>query len=89
VGQQISCKNKLNVNNFEMLFNWIGHGGMLYCFSKKYTNFNFLGNYKITYEGDGPVTIIPSSGTVPAHSQQAIRVEYVTRVPGAFREVAR
>ena len=47
------------------------------------------GEFKIKYHGDKPIAIIPSSGKVPANSAQVIKVEYVTKTPGPFDEVAK
>ncbi|KAK3775916.1 hypothetical protein RRG08_017206 [Elysia crispata] len=46
------------------------------------------GDFKIKYTGLKPIAFIPSSGTVPPHSEQKIKVEYVTRISGKFVEHA-
>ena len=46
------------------------------------------GDFKIKYTGDKPIAIVPSSGKVPPHSAQVIKVEYVTKLSGRFNEVA-
>ncbi|XP_021363645.1 cilia- and flagella-associated protein 47-like isoform X2 [Mizuhopecten yessoensis] len=47
------------------------------------------GDFKIKYNGDKPIAIMPSSGSVPPKSVQMIKVEYVTKQAGTFEEVAK
>ncbi|XP_013416633.1 cilia- and flagella-associated protein 47 isoform X1 [Lingula anatina] len=47
------------------------------------------GEFKIKYAGEKPISIIPSSGTVPPRSAQSIKIEYVTKQSGSFQEEAK
>ena len=47
------------------------------------------GDFKIKYTGEKPITIMPASGTVPPGSAQIVKIEYVTKLPGKFDEVAK
>ena len=47
------------------------------------------GDFKMRYSGDKPITVLPPSGTVPPGSAQIVKVEYVTKLPGKFDEVAK
>ncbi|XP_059154686.1 cilia- and flagella-associated protein 47-like isoform X2 [Physella acuta] len=44
------------------------------------------GDFEFTYEGNNPLLFIPMSGSVPPNSEMRVKVEYVMKTPGKFKE---
>ncbi|XP_033113331.1 cilia- and flagella-associated protein 47-like isoform X2 [Anneissia japonica] len=56
---------------------------------KQFSIFNHgtvSGTFKLHYNGDKPVKIIPTSGTIKPNSGQLIKVEFITKNTGAVNE---
>ncbi|XP_077977423.1 cilia- and flagella-associated protein 47-like [Glandiceps talaboti] len=60
--------------------------------SKEISIFNhgsMPGEYKIKYDGPQPIVIMPSGGSIRPKTAQIIKIEYVSKTPGTFKEEAR